>query len=805
MGTIKGTLKTIILIFLFISVAACGSGGGSGNTNNNLPDSPSDTLLSRADTGAITVSGKAQAGSLIKVTFPDGSVVEVTADANGNYTATSTHSQPVGDTTITSTDSQNNTSEPTVVSATQTPTANSIGSNSSGALTISGTAEPNSTVTAVFPDGSTQTVTANSNGQYTITSASSQPVGPVTITSSLDNIESAPAFIASAEVEKILYQTSGVLPPLAFKPSLGINTESPQGGVDTAGMPMPFVDIFRTARPFAELSASGTQYDANKWPTQLDSSSNVARTKLLQGTMNDSLPEGKYTVLYDGSGTLEFSASPTVTNVQKETGENKYTFDLTLRSFDPENEQDASTVNSFNVNIKNITSSSYVKNIRIVMPGGTCSGNPFVRVNSQSDCPTGSTYESFEDRLKADRNAIIFNPDYLAFLRNFKVIRMMNLMESSLKQLCGDPANCPADVGTWNQKATMDDAVWGGNDGRTAHEDHKGVPMEVMVALANTLKRDIWVNMPHVATDDYVTKYAEYVFDNLDPSLKVYIEYSNEVWNNGFAAHEYTTKKGLALNLDTVPAAFQNSNRDGEYFARLRFHSQRSVEIFQLWEAEFGSTSRIVRVLGSFIGDKVLTEQMLKHLTDSGTASHVDAVAIAPYFFGCPYEAICVDAPKNLLTATTVDDVFDIIDQDSSVDVKSIDGTIEAVKNQLTITNQYNVKLVTYEGGQHLVTGVFGSNISNEEKPRLRALFNEANRDPRMKERYVRFLNAWKDLSDDGAGLFTLYTMPQSYYRFGNFGLKEHLNSPRNESPKFDGVMSFQESVGQCWWDNCTP
>ena len=152
-----------------------------------------------------------------------------------------------------------------------------------------------------------------------------------------------------------------------------------------------------------------------------------------------------------------------------------------------------------------------------------------------------------------------------------------------------------------------------------------------------------------------------------------------------------------------------------------------------------------------------------------------------------------------------MDDIFDILDQSATVDVKSIDGTIDAVKNQLDATSTYNVKLVSYEGGQHLVTGVFGTNIEDDDKPRLRKLFNEANRDPRMKQRYITFLNAWKDLADGGTALFTLYTLPQSFYRFGNFGIKEHLNMPRSESPKFDGVMTFQETQQTCWWDNCNP
>lgn len=783
---------------------ACG--GGSGSSSNNtvvIIPAPSSITLSRAMDGSISISGKAQANSTLDITFPDGSKVQVIADNSGNFTATSTsHSQPIGTTTIISSDDTGNTSHVTTIPATATPLVDTLIASPLGEITLSGRVAANATVTAIFPDGTSKNTTGLSDGRFTLTSATSQPIGQIIIGSELNNIQSAFVFVDSKRIERSLYQASGILPELAYKPSLGVNTEAPQGGVDTVGMPMPFVDIFRTARPFPELSASGTLYDANGWPTTLDDTSNVARTKLLQGAMNDSLPEGQYTVLYDGNGTLEFSASPTITNIKKAVGENKYTFDLALRSYDPEDEIAASDTNAFNLNIKDISAGDYISNIRIIMPGGTCTNNPYVHIYSNDDCPAGSVYESFESRLKADRNAIIFNPDYLAFLRNFKVIRMMNLMESSLKDLCDDPTSCSTELSTWNHKASLDDTVWGGNDGRTPHEDHKGVPIEVMVALANTLDRDIWVNMPHIASDDYVKNYAKYVFENLSPNLNVYIEYSNEVWNNGFAAHSYATAMGITLGLYDIPAEFINSNRDANYFARLRYYSQRAVEIFKLWETEFaGSNARIVRVLGSFIGDKVLTEQMLDHINPMD----VDAVAIAPYFFGCPYQDICIDASHTLQNATTVDDVFNAIDQSSFVDVKSLDGTIEAVKNQLTVTSQHNVKLVTYEGGQHLVTGVFGSNISEADKPRLRALFNEANRDPRMKVRYERFLNAWKDLSDDGASLFTLYTLPQSYYRFGNFGLKEHLNASRNSSPKFDGVMQFQENVGQCWWEGCVP
>ena len=360
-----------------------------------------------------------------------------------------------------------------------------------------------------------------------------------------------------------------------------------------------------------------------------------------------------------------------------------------------------------------------------------------------------------------------------------------------------------------------------------------------MIALANIIKKDIWINIPHVATDDYVSNYAQQVFNDLDSSLKVYVEYSNEVWNSGFAGYQYMTKAGLKVDgYDSIPSDYKsltgstldfkkvcdtkfpktteeniqkrNSARCENYFARLRYFSNRSVEIFDIWENQFGKNSpRLERVLGSFVGDKLLTELMIDHIQTSKGKNKVDSVAIAPYFFACTIPSQCPNADHSLINATTVDDVFNAMKQAASKDVKSLDGTIAAVKSQLETINAHNtktsndIKLVTYEGGQHLVTGVFGSNIDEADKPRLRKLFHKVNRDPRMTERYQTFLDAWKALSTDGATLFTLYTMPQSYYRFGNFGISEHLNMPRAQSPKFDGAMKFQEAVETCWWDYC--
>ena len=75
--------------------------------------------------------------------------------------------------------------------------------------------------------------------------------------------------LSESQFAKQLFKALGKAPLLGFSPSLGINLESAQAESDTAGQAMPFVDIFRTARPFKELSPVGTTFDANGWPTSV--------------------------------------------------------------------------------------------------------------------------------------------------------------------------------------------------------------------------------------------------------------------------------------------------------------------------------------------------------------------------------------------------------------------------------------------------------------------------------------------------------------------------------------------------------
>ncbi len=129
-------------------------------------------------------------------------------------------------------------------------------------------------------------------------------------------------------------------------------------------------------------------------------------------------------------------------------------------------------------------------------------------------------------RLDAFAKGAIFNPDWLTRIRGAKQLRFMDWMatnDSTLALLADRPK--------------PDDYTWA----------RQGVPVEIMVALANELKADPWFTLPHLSEDALVRFYAQTAFDALDPALKAWVEYSNEVWNWQFAQARWAEEQGDAL------------------------------------------------------------------------------------------------------------------------------------------------------------------------------------------------------------------------------------------------------------------
>jgi hypothetical protein len=269
-----------------------------------------------------------------------------------------------------------------------------------------------------------------------------------------------------------------------------------------------------------------------------------------------------------------------------------------------------------------------------------------------------------------------------------------------------------------------------------------------------------------MADDDYVRHYAELVRDQLDPKLKAYVEYSNEVWN--FEHGEWIQHAGERVGMKK------------EWDTRLRYQARRSLEIFKIFEKALG-LPRLVRVLAGQCWDLRLTI-----LLDAEKAyQHADAMAIAPYFGFEISEDANIPRLHGRNAAQVVEAVYN-----------GLDAQHKLLKELKKIADDRGLRMIGYEGGQHLATGG-----QFHEDTEVQHLLDEVNRSPRMGDAYRKYLDLWRD---EGGQIMVLYKLVDEYSKWGRWGLLEEMWQPVGSAPKYIASIAFMQRQKR-WWDDDKP
>jgi hypothetical protein len=299
-----------------------------------------------------------------------------------------------------------------------------------------------------------------------------------------------------------------------------------------------------------------------------------------------------------------------------------------------------------------------------------------------------------------------------------------------------------------------------------SQDNAKGVALEHLIELANAAEVDPWFCLPHLATNDFVTRFATMVRDRLDARAKVYVEYSNEVWNGQFDAYWHAQAEGLRLGFSSDP-----------YEAALRWYSYRSVQIFEIFRGVFGGTSRLVRVLGSqhvnpWVGTTMMDWQ--------NAYQKCDALAIAAY------AGTLLGNPENAGWVTQLTPAEIVVRA-----AMTIPGSMAWVKQNADEARARGMRLIASEAGAHVV-GNGNAVYNNLLTQKLMA----ANRDPLMEAFYDLFLSAWRQA---GGTTLVHFNSTSAYGNFGNFGLLEHFGQPLATAHKYRAFHRFA-LTNLRWW-----
>ena len=191
-----------------------------------------------------------------------------------------------------------------------------------------------------------------------------------------------------------------------------------------------------------------------------------------------------------------------------------------------------------------------------------------IQLNSTDPNNTGNYIRDIKVYAAADADLIAagehFNPVWFDRVDDFRVLRTHDWQNT----------NFPSAV-NWTQNVqTADQASWG--------QYGAGMPYELLVEIANQTRSDLWINIPHTASDQYMREAAAYVKTHLDPGLKVMAEFSNEYWTGIFDQYAYFVEGG-AQKFGTAE------------FAAGQFYGTRAAHMADIFTAEFGANSTILR------------------------------------------------------------------------------------------------------------------------------------------------------------------------------------------------------------------
>lgn len=388
------------------------------------------------------------------------------------------------------------------------------------------------------------------------------------------------------------------------------------------------------------------------------------------------------------------------------------------------------------------------------------------------------------DQAERAARGDLFNPQWTARIGGFAALRFMDWMHTN-----------NATPTAWEDRPKPQDATYA-----------KGVPVEIMLALANHLETDAWINVPHPADDTYVRALAEMLRDGLDPGLSVYVEFSNEVWNWQFEQARWADARALA--------------RWGEKDKWMQYHGLRAAEVARIWSEVFAGQpeGRLINVISSQTGwlgleAEVLEAPLAQQEGAAAPAAAFDAYAITGYFggiLGTEERAELVagwldDSRAQATSQATADGLSGqaatdyitahLYDHASALAGRELmDGGLSGIPDDTlsdllgrvwpyhaAVARKYDLDLIMYEGGSHAV-GI-GARVDDAE---LSAFLQHFNYTPEMGRLYDTLLKGWQAV---GGQLFNAYSDVYAPVKWGSWGALRHLD---DQNPRWDALVGFQ-------------
>lgn len=398
----------------------------------------------------------------------------------------------------------------------------------------------------------------------------------------------------------------------------------------------------------------------------------------------------------------------------------------------------------------------------------------FITQDSASN-PLSNFHVVRQDQVDLFRSGGMFNPDFIDKVAHWDTLRFMDW-----------GATNSSTITSWDQRSSLTNSSWAGSN---------GVPIEAMVKLANQAHTNMWFNIPTQANDDYVRKAMQYIKENLDSSLKVEVEYSNEVWNWGFQQAKYA--QGRANELWAKDANGNGTIDANEAISGGNevFYGYRSAQISAIARQIFGSdaTSRLVNVLSGQAVNPGLTNYIIKgiDLAGQGNISSLFSEYAVTTYFGWQFgSASTADQAKIYAWATSgadgLDAAFSELEHGGSLSTDaSLDGVMRYFLADATFAQANKLAMVAYEGASDLEYRLFPA----DQQSTIKSFFATLTNDPRMGTLYTKMLDKFTAAGGRSVNIHSDvgYSSP-----YGYFGVLDSIY--QSGSARYNALVAYAKT-----------
>ena len=461
---------------------------------------------------------------------------------------------------------------------------------------------------------------------------------------------------------------------------------------------LSFVDAMKTCRPWKAMPADKpldyrdtnavVEVDENGYPLEIpytDGRGGAPQrvvTVTLVEQPREMYPNGTFTMLFEGKGEVRLGWDAGNHSVVGNGGTTKFEFNVNIAG---------AKSKAILVDIPRSEKGDHIRNLRIIMPG-------FL-----------DTYEKQP-----------FHPLFLEMVKPFCSLRFMD----------------------WGGAMDSRKVKWSKRTKKGAFSQQGGMAYEYMIELSNMLNQDPWICCPYLADEEYQRELAKLINAQLKPGLKVYIEWSNEMWN-GFQPTLYNYSAAMGSRVLKLDSDWQN--------AGFKYNVYASVKMFQIFDEVFKNDhKRYIKTLSVQPGKVAKIE--LDALSDpkiNPNGVKIDAAAVAPYFGFTDAKGKPEDALKQIAA--------------------SVPAEVAKMKELRQLADEAGVDLTSYEGG---------SATDN----------TAASRHPDMY--YI-----YRDFLDGIAPYVTMFNQYTICGRGGKWGAKEYVNQPPAETPKYRALVDYINGV----------